>query len=222
MVCYPLDVAYNDLTIDDLSQRFGLNVVEARDLFGAAPPVAIGAHLAETLREHAPLALAMSTEKARSEMIIAPILLEARRLRGGAVSLFSGMEFSVDPARGLNGFCDFLFSLSARQISIEAPVLAVVEAKNENIRQGIPQCIGEMYAARLFNERRGGGPPVVFGAVTTGNVWRFVRLRGENAEVDLAEYYLHEVERIVGVLVEMLAIGARSIHLEPTLAAARS
>ncbi len=203
-------MAYNDLTIDDLSQRFGVSVVEVRDLFGGVAPVSIGAHLAETLRDHAPLALAMSTEKARSEMIIAPILLEARRLCGGTVSLFSGMEFSVDPARGLSGFCDFLFSLSALQIAIEAPVLAVVEAKNENIRQGVPQCIGEMYAARLFNERRGAHPPIVFGAVTTGNVWRFIRLRGEVAEVDLSEYHFHEVDRVVGVLVEMLAIGARS------------
>ena len=201
-------MAYNDITLDDLTQRFGLRVVEVRDLFGSVASVPIGEHLAETLREHAPLALAMSTEKARSEMIIAPILLEARRQRGGTVSLFSGMEFAVDPARGLNGFCAFLFSLSPRQITIEAPVLAVVEAKNENIRQGIPQCVAEMYAARLFNERRGVTRPAVFGAVTTGNVWRFIRLRGEVAEVDLTEHYLDEAGRVVGVLVAMLAAGA--------------
>lgn len=198
-------MAYNAFTLQDIKRTFKLEVLENRDLYSGVKPAPISAHLRQSLDEGAPLALAMSTEKARSELIIAPILMEVRRQCGGRVSLFSGMEFSVDPERGLSGFCDFLLSASASQMEIEAPVLAIVEAKNENIRTGIPQCIAEMLAAGIFNERRGDGGRVIHGAVTTGSDWRFLRLKGAEVEVDREEYYLSEVERVVGVMVSMLA-----------------
>jgi hypothetical protein len=102
-------------------------------------------------------------------------VLELRRRRRGELSLFSGTSFNVDDARGLTVFCDWLIARSPEQLTIEAPVVAIVEAKNENIRQGIPQCAAEMYASRLFHEQRGASAPVLFGAVTTGSAWVPVR-----------------------------------------------
>jgi hypothetical protein len=198
-------MAYNQFTLDDVKQKLGLSLREVEGLFADVPPAAPSAWLEETLREGASVALAVSTEKARSEWIIAPILLEVRRQRRGELSLFSGTEFNVDESRGLVGFCDWLVARSPEQLAIEAPVVALVEAKNENFRLGVPQCLAEMYAARLFNERRGHPRPVVHGVVTTGNVWRFLRLRGDVAEVDRSEYYLREVDRILGVLLAMTA-----------------
>ena len=208
-------MAYGDFAVSDLVRRFGLHFVDVPELFAAAPAVQVSPMLTWYLGENAPLALAMSTEKARSEMIIAPVLLEARRMHKDRVSLFSGMEFAVDPSRGLNGFCDFLFSLSKTQIEIEAPVIAVVEAKNENIRQGLPQCVAELYAARVFNERAGRPSHEVFGAVTSGSDWRFLRLCGDTVEVDRTEYYLREVDRIVGVLVHMLTAAQTAFDAAP-------
>jgi hypothetical protein len=198
-------MAYNQFTLDDVKQKLGLSVREAEGIFAGIPPAKPSAWLEETLREGVALALAVSTEKARSEWIIAPILLEVRRQRRGELSLFSGTELDVDPARGLTGFTDWLVSRSPEQLSIEAPVVAIVEAKNENFRLGVPQCIAAMYASKLFNERRGHPRDVVHGVVTTGNVWRFLRLRNEVAEVDLTEFYLHELDRVLGVLVAMTA-----------------
>ena len=198
-------MAYDTFTLEELKRRFKVKVTEGRDLYGAVASRPISALLRQSLDEGAPLALAMSTEKARSELIIAPILMEVRRQCGGAVSLFSGMEFAVDVEQGLVGFCDFLMGRSPSQIEIEAPVLAVVEAKNENIRLGIPQCIAEMLAASLFNERHEQPGRVVYGAVTTGSDWRFLRMSGREVEIEREEYYLREVERIVGVMVEMLS-----------------
>ncbi len=198
-------MVYNNFTLDDVKQKLGLSLREVEGLFADVPPAVPSAWLEETLREGASVALAVSTEKARSEWIIAPILLEVRRQRRGQLSLFSGTEFNVDEARGLVGFCDWLVARSPEQLAIEAPVVALVEAKNENFRLGVPQCLAEMYAARLFNERRGHPQPVVHGAVTTGNVWRFLRLRGDVAEVDRSEYYLREVDRVLGVLLAMTA-----------------
>lgn len=198
-------MAYNQFTLDDVKQKLGLTLRESEGLFADVPPTAPSAWLEETLREGSPLALAVATEKARSEWIIAPILLEVRRRRRGELSLFSGAELNVDDARGLTGYCDWLVSRSPEQLSIEAPVVAIVEAKNENFRLGIPQCIAEMYAGQIFNERRGRSRPVMHGVVTTGNVWRFLRLSGSVAEVDMTELYLHEVDRVLGVLLAMTA-----------------
>ena len=196
---------YNAFTLEQLKREFSLTVVEAAGTFGAAQPVPVSQQLKDALAEGAPLAFAISTEKARSELVIAPVLMEVRRQRKGALGLFSGTEFAVDPARGLTGFCDFLLSRSPEQLTVEAPVVAVVEAKNENLRGGVAQCVAEMVAAQAFNAARGADVRAVYGAVTTGTIWMFLRLVGVRVEIDLREYFLGDIERVVGVLVAMVS-----------------
>jgi hypothetical protein len=196
-------VSFSDFTIEETKQRFGLTLDEAGDYFANVAPVAISELLRETLRENVPLALAISTEKARSELIIAPVLVEVRRQLAHRISLFSGVDWTVDASQGLRGTCDFLLSQSREQLTIEAPVVAVVEAKNENMKAGIGQCLAEMVAARLFNQQRKNDIAVVYGVVTTGNNWKFLRLQGTTAYIDVTEYHIKEVERIVGVIVSM-------------------
>src|SRR5207302_1481012 len=145
-----------------------------------------------------------STEKARSELIIAPVLLEVRRQVHRRVSLFSGVEFTVDQSRGLNGVCDYLFSLSPEQLTIEVPVVAVVEAKNDNLKSGLGPCMAEMFAVRLFNQRKERDLLHIFGVVTTGSLWKFMRLEGAVVSLDLREYPISELGRVVGILVSML------------------
>ena len=65
-------MAYNTFTLEQLKREFSLVVVEATEVFAEVPPVAVSARLRDALAEGAPLAFAISTEKARSEMIIAP------------------------------------------------------------------------------------------------------------------------------------------------------
>jgi hypothetical protein len=197
-------MAYRDFTLADLKEQFGLRLEERSDLFAGVTPVPVSALLQETLRENLPLALAISTEKARSEMIIAPVLIEVRRQMQYQVSLFSGTDFNVDPERGLNGLCDFLLSLSPEQLAIEAPAAVVAEAKNENMKQGIAQCIAGMVAVQLFNRQKRNEIEDIHGAVTTGSIWKFLRLTGTVVHVDMAEYYIKEVERIVGILLCVL------------------
>jgi len=193
-------MAYSDFTLEGVCHSFTLGLVQDRDLFAEVPDVPIGPLLRANLDENVPLATSIHTEKARSEMIVAPILVEVRRLKDRKISLFSGIEFSVEPENGLSGFCDFLLALSPTQFFLEAPVLAVVEAKNDNIKSGLGQCVAEMVAARIFNERRGGQPSTIYGVVTTGSVWRFLRLEGGSIFVDCAEYYLDRVEKVLGIL----------------------
>ncbi|MGB3512118.1 MAG: hypothetical protein WBA93_23335 [Microcoleaceae cyanobacterium] len=86
------------------------------------------------LKQNVPIALAIATEKASSELIIINILLEIKRQL--QISFFSGIDFSVDRDKGLNGFCDFIISQSPEQLYLDTPVIALVEAKNERIVGG--------------------------------------------------------------------------------------
>jgi len=150
------------------------------------------------------LALAISTEKARSELIIAPVLVELRKLLNYKISLFSGIELDVDSQRGLNGICDFVISRSYEQLFLSSPIITIVEAKNENIKGGLAQCIAEMYAAMLFNEKEGNATSIIYGAVTTGSTWKFIELHNEMVFIDLDEYYIDNVGKIIGILVKMI------------------
>lgn len=156
------------------------------------------------MRSDVALALAINTEKARSEFIIAPVLSELRRHLGGRFGLFSGIEFDVDASRGLNGFCDFILTRSPLQSVLTAPVVAIAEAKNDNLRNGFGQCIAAMVAAREFNARSSAGLDVIHGVVTTGSAWKFLRLEGSDLTLELAEYFVTELPRIFGILAHIL------------------
>lgn len=197
-------MAYGEFSIEEVKARFQLQIAEREEYFANIVPVAVSEFLTQTLAETVPLAVAISTEKARSELIIVPVLLEVRRQVQPRVSLFSGVEFNVDPARGLNGVCDYLLSLSPEQLTIEVPVVAVVEAKNDNLKSGLGQCMAEMVAARLFNQRKGRELQRVYGVVTTGSLWKFLRLEQDVVSLDLREYPISELGRVVGILLSML------------------
>lgn len=196
-------MAFSDFTFPQVQQDLGLTVDEA-DLCSPIPVVSLREDFVTTLTEGATVALAVNTEKAKSEFIIAPLLLEVRRLCGGAVGLFSGVALDVDPAKGLNGVCDFLLSKTARQFILSAPVVTVVEAKNDNLRTGLGQCIATTYAAALYNQRAESPLPAVFGVVTTGSAWKFLRLVGTTVTIDLKEYYIDNLGKLVGVLTHII------------------
>jgi len=197
-------MAYNNFTLNMLIQQFGFHILTEANAFMEATPIVPSALLQETLTKFLPLALTVSTEKSRSEFIIAPVLAEAWLQFAGRVSLFSGVDFTVEAESGLSGVCDYLFSLSPLQLVVQAPVLAIVEAKNDNLKSGFAQCMAEMLAAQKFNARRGTETPVLYGVVTTGSAWKFLRLSGVEVVIDETEYHIEQLETILGILVFMV------------------
>ena len=192
---------YSDFTLVSVEHAFELRRHEVLGLFVDVLPCAPTPRLEDAIAEGVPLAGAINTEKARSELLIMPVLLDVRRHFPGQVSLFSGVLFDVDPSRGLNGYCDFLLSRGPSQMVLTAPVAVVVEAKNENLMSGIGQCLATMVAARCFNTQAQTGVTMILGAVTSGTRWKFLRLAGDDATMDLDEYDLqHDVARILGIL----------------------
>jgi len=193
-------MAYSDFSLTSAKKAFNLTISSHQDLFSAIPPLECSNILSETLAYNVPFALASNTEKSRSEMIIAPILLELTKQCPSQISLFSGVDFTIDQEQGLSGNCDFIISRSSELLIISAPVILIVEAKRENINLGLGQCVAEMYAAKLFNEREGNQISPIYGVVTTGEIWKFLRLENQVIEIDLSEYFLNEVNKIMGIL----------------------
>lgn len=193
-------MAYSDFSLASVKKNFNLTISSQKDLFSATPILECSNLLTETLAYNVPFALASNTEKSRSEMIITPILLELTKQYPSQISLFSGVDFTVDSEQGLNGNCDFLISRSSELLIISAPVILIVEAKRENINLGLGQCVAEMYAAKIFNEREGNEISPIYGVVTTGEIWKFLKLEGQVIEIDLSEYFLNEMNKIMGIL----------------------
>lgn len=193
-------MAYSDFSLRTAREKFGLILREDIDLYGATAEVEVSPWLREFLEKWSTAALAMNTEKARSEMIIAPILMEAVEASGHRFNLFSGLSLDVDKDRGLTGVCDYLLALSPERFFLSHPVVTVVEAKREDINNGLGQCVAAMVGARTFNEREGLTATVIHGAVTTGSIWRFLKLQDDYVFIDRPEYYLYQLGKILGIL----------------------
>ncbi|OQY50484.1 MAG: hypothetical protein DRR08_24595 [Candidatus Parabeggiatoa sp. nov. 2] len=197
-------MSYSQFTLATVKKAFNLTTSEEVELFAPVSKIKCSEYLAEMLQYNVPLALASNTEKARSEMIISPILIEIRKQLNAGFNLFSGIEFDVESAKGLTGYCDFILSHSPEKLFVAAPVIMLVEAKNENIKGGLGQCIAEMVAAQIFNEREGNEISTIYGAVTIGTIWQFLKLTDKGVEIDLSEYYLTEIDKILGILISAI------------------
>ncbi len=199
-------MAFSEFTLESAISSLGVSVREA-DLFPAITPASVPAWLPGWLARGTRLALI--SEKARSEFIVVPILLAARELSGDRMAIFSGQRLDVDAARGLSGECDFLLALGPPVPPLRVPVVAVVEAKKNDVEAGLGQCIAQMVAARVFNEAGGRTGAPLYGCVTTGEAWQFLRLVGDSAELDARRYYLDNVAGVLGALLAAVAEAER-------------
>jgi hypothetical protein len=139
------------------------------------------------------------SEKAKSELIVIPILLELREQNGHFFTIHSGDTLNADEEKGLKGECDFIIAKDIGSFDINYPILQVVEAKRHDLDIGIPQCAAQMIGARFFNQRKKREMPIIYGCVTTGDDWIFLKLEGDTIFVDTKKYYLSEIENILGV-----------------------
>ena len=192
-------MAYNNFTLDTVKNRFSLKIANERFCESLSTADA-GSEFLNVFSDQFELGEAARTEKAKSELLVSPILVQARKLVNKRVQLFSGEEFNVDQAQGLNGFCDFLFSRSDNPYTIDAPVLMMVEAKRGEIEFGLGQCVAEMFAAQTYNQSQGQNVPIIYGCVTSGRLWQFLKLDGDIVTIDPTNYSLMPVQKILGIL----------------------
>ena len=198
-------MAYSNFTLETVRETFDIEEVDIAGLFSDSEPMAPSELLTAVLARNVPLATAIGNEKAKSEMIVADVLIELREQLNLTISLFSGIDFNVDDESGLTGVCGFLISLSPVQFVLEAPVIVLVEAKNDNLEIGLGQCVAEMIAAQRFNAQEGNNIPRIYGATTSGTDWRFLKLEGKKLYIDMAVYQIAQCDRILGILASMVA-----------------
>ncbi len=195
-------MAYSDFNLAKVQKSFNLTLDETRNLFIDVESIAPSETLKALLIDYIPLATSIATEKARSEFLIAPILADLRKLLKNKISLFSGNDFNVEPTKGLQGFCDYILSFSQEQLFISAPVMFIFEAKKEDINGGLGQCVAAMIAAQLFNQVQEIELERIYGSVTTGTNWKFLFIEGTTVYIDSVEYYIKEVDKILGILLQ--------------------
>ena len=202
-------MSYSAFTsVSQVKKAFGLTTQEGdrfipTDLVPIAPDIILTGFLKRTLA----LATVTGSEKARSELIIAPLLVEVREILDQKIALFSGEDFTVDASVGLNGICDFLISRSSELYAIESPVIVLVEAKKADLKLGVPQCMAEMVAAARFNAENDASIKTIYGCVTSGTLWRFLKLEGNVVTIDLADYPFEPIDRLSAMLVWIVTTG---------------
>jgi hypothetical protein len=190
-------MTYSDFNLDTARKSFGLTITPGL-LFEKVEPVTVTPWLKEAIDKG--LQLALISEKARSELIVVPILLTSRELNHNAFSIYSGQRLDIDPDQGLTGECDFILAKAPPLPVIQAPFVTLVEAKKNDIEGGLGQCIAQMVGARLFNQQEGSNISVIYGCVTTGEVWQFLKLEASTLYIDSRRYYIDRIDKILGVL----------------------
>lgn len=189
--------SYSDLSLDDVRKNFNVTILRPI-LFAQIAAINPSGWLQEMLQES--LVISVVSEKARSEFIVAPILLYIRQIHHGEINIFSGVKFDVEATKGLRGICDFILSKSPMLPMVQAPVFLLVEAKKNDIEEGLGQCAAEMVAAQIFNRREGNEIVSIYGCVTTGESWQFLRLTDNILEIDQTKYFIDKLDKILGIL----------------------
>jgi hypothetical protein len=195
-------MAYSDFTFEAAMQKFDLHQ-KSISLFSQSESGTISEWLKKSLIYGKKLALSSGNEKARSEFIIAPIMIEIEQLFGSQFAIYSGKNLDADKENGLSGECDFIISKGEQTFTIQAPILAIVEAKKADIELGLGQCVAQMVGAKIINARQGEAD-VIYGCVTTGEDWQFMKLEDRVVYIDCDRYYINQVEKIVGCLQSIL------------------
>ena len=196
-------MAYKDFKLIDLEQKFGIRsdfkyLFQKTEVKKVEPSSLLMNNLADA--ELVPL----TTEKALSERIIAPILAEVKRNNRDKIQLFSGEIINASAKDGLNGEIDFLFTRRPNAPEPQAPIISVTEAKIGRLDKAIPQAAAQMIGARFFNEKNHEPIQIIYGTITDGNTWRFMKLEEQTIWIDHAKYSLAELAVLLGVFQEIV------------------
>jgi hypothetical protein len=193
-------MAYGDFTLEAIVEQQQLHLRSNVILFGDIDPIAPSSWLQETLSLSERWGIPAGSEKARSEFIVAPVLLEVERRNRGKFVVFSGKLLDIDKEKGLNGECDFILSKGEETRILQVPIFSIVEAKRQDIEIGLGQCVAQLIGASMFNQRKGNQIPILYGCVTTADRWQFFSLNQQELSIDRQIYtYPDHLDTILGI-----------------------
>lgn len=199
-------MSYNKFTLEKVVNDFQLTVQSWKLQVSEIKPEKASVVLLTYLEENHDWATAQLSEKTRSELIVSPVLAELRKIAKKKISIFSGKKFDVDIKKGLNGVCDYLISKSADIFILREPIIAVVEAKRGILEEGWGQCAAEMIASRIFNQNHNIELPTMYGVVTSGLAWQFLKLENSVIYIQDSEIKIDELEILLGIFKQFLIL----------------
>jgi hypothetical protein len=189
---------YSDFSLDDLTTLFAIENRQAQlNLTVNAQKVLPSQWLIESLQKS--LKMPLNSEKAKSEWLIVPVLTELHESNLEKFNIFSGNSFDVLPEKFLKGRCDYLLN-KGQSVNITAPVIGIFEAKDDSLEKWYGQCGAEMLAAQLFNQQHNNDYAIIYGAVTNGYEWIFLRLEEKQLLIDNQRYYLQDLSPLLTAL----------------------
>ncbi len=190
--------SYSDFSLNDLKTLFEVeNRQCALNLTSDTKKITPSSWLKESIQKSSKIIL--NSEKAKSEWLIVPILTELHESNLEKFNIFSGNSFDVLPEKFLKGRCDYLLN-KGQSVNITAPIIGIFEAKDDSLEKWYGQCGSEMVAAQLFNQQHDEPYKIIYGAVTNGYEWIFLRLEEKLLLIDNQRYYLQDLPQLLTAL----------------------
>src|SRR5262249_55729837 len=143
-------LTFSSMTWDILEDKYGILPRWGGALFEGCAAVEPSPILVGNLARGRSFRLA--NERAKADRLGDPAVAEPETLRMGKIWSIPEMDLEIKDVEGLCGIPDFIISASATYKVV--PILAIVEAKKDDIDAGLPQCAAELYAAWLLNKGR--------------------------------------------------------------------
>jgi len=192
-------MAYSDFkTLEQVHEELGLVIQGDNNCYRYIKSVRLTGWFVKTMDLAYTKAIRINTESAWQALIVDNVLIELEQ--HVAASFFLESTFNVDSEKGLIGNPDGIISKSTNQLYITSPAVVLVEAKKSDLGNALPQCLSEMEAARIFNERHENPVFPIYGVVTDGVLWQFVSLENNIATIDSTLYTFEGGGMIVGIL----------------------
>jgi hypothetical protein len=136
------------------------------------------------------------SEQAISEFLIAPVLQEIWRVYSDALMIWSHVQFGQ--ASPLKGFPDYFFSKrSPLGRVLDQPYVLFALAKGDDFDAGWAQCLAAMLAAQQQNKHP---DQVIFGGVSSGELWLFGKLEGKTLFQDPRSFTLTHIDELFATL----------------------
>jgi len=192
--------SFSDFDLTTVREKFKLRETREK-LFEEFNPIDTSTWLKQALEraKHKPL----KTEKQRSEVLISPILDEVQSNNNFEFQIFSGEYVNIDKSKGLKGEFDFVFT-KEKGFAFKAPIFTILEAKTGDITQHWGQIVAQMVGAREFNRKNEENTKIIFGCLTTGEIWHFLKLEDSLITIDEKPYYISELPQILGIFQEII------------------
>jgi hypothetical protein len=188
---------YKNYKASELEQLFKIQIKNNEALFNHFKPSGQNYSIlqADVKKMSSRLRLSkFDNEATRGSLLVSRILWESAAVYNLGVFFEPPVnlppEETKDLPHPLNGKYDSALSLD--EIDLSSPIISIVEVKKSSLSDGLGQCLAEMYATlKEFKQDK------VYGIITDGEVWEFLRLENAVLSVDENNYYIKYVADIV-------------------------